>query len=84
MVTFFKVGAVCFAVIALMSIFELIYSFPYMTIYGIIRSIFSLLFNIMLAYYFYWLIGTQPKITEEAPEEDIQAIIEKIHRSKGK
>lgn len=77
---FYKIGMFCFIGIGIMGSFELYGSYPYMTPYGIIRSFLSILFNSALAYSFYWLLGQQPKVSEEPMGEDIDEIIKKLNK----
>jgi len=79
--TFFKVGIVCFGIIALANLFTLFYFWQDSFIGSKISSIAGIIFDIAMLLFFNYLLNmSREQITEEYASDDVNEIIQKIKR----
>ena len=86
---FYKVGFGCFTVISICSFFNLALNWAILNIFSKISSMASLIFNLALVGFFYYLIKTQSiaqtSVMPGLSEEDIQNAFEEAKEGlKGK
>lgn len=76
---FFKIGMWCFFIIAMMNILNFFYTIKYHNIFTVISSWASIIFNLALVGFFYYLYSqTTPQITEEYADNSIDDLIKQI------
>ena len=78
---FYKLGMICFLVIAAANTLSLFNRWGLLDFGGKVASIFGIIFNIGLMFFFKYLLSTLPGETEgnEAPEEvDFDKMIDKL------
>ena len=81
---FYIIGIICFIVIGLANIANLILTFSILTFPGKIASIGGIIFNFALVGLFYYLLSMEPQISEVAASDDIDEIIEEISKDEKK
>ena len=74
------IGIFCFIVMGFANTMSLIFSWPAMIIWAKVASIGGIIFNFAMAGLFNYLLGMEPKITDEVKSEDIDEIIKEIKK----
>jgi hypothetical protein len=81
---FYIIGMVSFFIIAITGIINFIIYFAVNNIWSKIGGAFTIIFNIAVALFFYYLLSLEPKIESIAGSDDIDEIIKEMNKGDKK
>ena len=78
------IGIFCFSVIGIANSVSLILTWSMSVIWGKLASIGGIIFNFAMVGLFNYLLGLEPKVTDEVASDDINEIIKEVSNGKRK